>query len=106
MTSLKNDFSLFSRLYIASQVRIGSLDEFFKHENQACPPSIAEDGHLRIPQQKSNLASSLQLLTTPQREAPTNSEVIVMDGAPLVNMIKPSVEDKTFAEYASNTFAP
>lgn len=29
-----------------------------------------------------------------------------MDGAALVNMIKPSVEDKTFAEYASNTIAP
>ena len=28
-----------------------------------------------------------------------------MDGDALVNMIKPSVEDKTFAEYASNTFA-
>ena len=35
-----------------------------------------------------------------------NSEVIVRDGAALVNMIRPSVEDKTFAEHASNTFAP
>ena len=38
--------------------------------------------------------------------APVNSEVIVMDGAVLVNMIEPSVEDKTFNEYNSNTFAP
>lgn len=106
LSSMKSDCPLFSCVFIACQIRNGDLNEFIKHENQACPPSIAEDGHLRIPQQKSNLASSLQLLTTPQREAPTNSEVIVMDGAPLVNMIKPSVEDKTFAEYASNTFAP
>ena len=102
---MKSDCSLFSCLFIACQIRNGDFDEFFKHENQACPPSIAEDGHLRLPRQKSNVASSLHLLTT-QQEAPANSEVIVMDGAALVNMIKPSVEDKTFAEYASNTFAP
>ena len=68
-----------------------------KKENLACPPSLAEDGHLRLPRQKSNLASSLQLLTSQQKEAPANSEVIVMDGTALVNMIKSSVQDKTFA---------
>ena len=77
-----------------------------KNENQACPPSLAEDGHLRPLRQKSNRASSLQLLTTQQMEAPANSEVIVMVGIALVNMIKSSVQDKTFVEYASNTFAP
>ena len=55
---------------------------------------------------KSNLASSLQLHTTQQKEAPANSEVIVMDGTALGNMLKSSVQDKTFAEYASNKFAP
>ncbi|KAK2560811.1 hypothetical protein P5673_016614 [Acropora cervicornis] len=39
-------------------------------------------------------------------KALANSEVIVRDGAALVKMIKPSVEDKTFAEYTSNRFAP
>ena len=33
VTSLRNDCSLFSRLYIASQVRNGNLDEIFEHEN-------------------------------------------------------------------------
>ena len=37
LASLKNDCSLFSRLYVASQVRNGNLDEFFEHENQAYP---------------------------------------------------------------------
>ena len=99
LSSMKSDCSLFSRLFIACQIRSGDLDEFFKHKNQACPPSIADDRHLRLLRQKSELASSLQLLTTMQ-EAPANSEVIVMDGAALVNMIKPSVEDKMFAGYA------
>ena len=77
-----------------------------KNENQACPPSLAKDVHLRLLRQKSNLASSPQLLTTQQKEAPANSEVIVMDGTALVKMTKSSVQDKTFAEYAANTFAP
>jgi len=47
LTSLKNDCSLFSRLYIASQIRDGDLSEFFQHENQACPPSPSQIGKLR-----------------------------------------------------------
>ena len=47
MSSLKNDCSLFSRLYIASQTRHGDLDAFFQHENQACPPSLSQMGGLR-----------------------------------------------------------
>ena len=34
MSFLKSDCSLFSRLYIASQIRHGDLDEFFKYKNQ------------------------------------------------------------------------
>jgi hypothetical protein len=47
LSSLKSDCSLFSRLYIASQIRDGNLDEFFEHENQACPPSLSQMGKLR-----------------------------------------------------------
>src|SRR5258705_211112 len=41
-SSLKNDCTLFSRLFIASQIRNGDLDEFFRHENQAYPPSLSQ----------------------------------------------------------------
>ena len=37
-TSLKNDVTLFSRLYISCQTCNGSLEEFFGHENQVWPP--------------------------------------------------------------------
>ena len=40
LTCARNDASLFSRLYIACQVRSGNLEEFFKHENQSFPPSL------------------------------------------------------------------
>lgn len=56
LSLMKSDCSLFSRLFITCQIRNGDLDEFFKHENQACPISITEDGHLRLPWQKFNLA--------------------------------------------------
>ena len=47
LTELKNDRALFSRLYIASQTREGDVDEFFRHENQSTPPSLAIGGQMR-----------------------------------------------------------
>jgi len=41
LTELKNDRVLFSKLYVASQTREGDVDEFFWHENQSTPPSLA-----------------------------------------------------------------
>ena len=45
LTSLKNDCSLFSRLYVASQVRGGNLEDFFELENQAYPPALSQNGN-------------------------------------------------------------
>ena len=45
--SLKNDVGLFSRLYIGCQNRDGNLEEFFQHENQACPPALLDGGGIR-----------------------------------------------------------
>ena len=42
ITSLKKSCQLFSRLYIACQVRDGDLAEFFSHENGSFPPSISK----------------------------------------------------------------
>ena len=39
LSSLRNNCSLISGLYIASQIRNGDLDEFLQHENQACLPA-------------------------------------------------------------------
>jgi len=46
LTELKNDRALFSRLYFASQTREGDVDEFFRHENQSTPPSLATVGQM------------------------------------------------------------
>ena len=39
-----NNVGLFSRLFIASQIRDGDLDTFFAYENQAAPQSLSENG--------------------------------------------------------------
>ena len=47
ITYLRNDCSLFSRLYIACQTRKGNLPDFFRHENQPTPPSLSKLGEIR-----------------------------------------------------------
>jgi hypothetical protein len=72
LSSMKSDCSLFSRLFIACQTRNGDLDDFFKHENQGCPPSLSDEGNLCLPRQKSKLGNCLEALTTPQIVPPAN----------------------------------
>ena len=105
LSSAKNDCLLFSRLYISCQTREGNLDEFFQHENQSCPPSLSQDGKLRLPQKKSELAECLQSFTTPQVKIPEDVDAIIIDGSVVVNMVKPRTE-KTFAEYSRQSFLP
>ena len=104
VSSLKADCSLFSRLYIACQSRDGDLQDFFRHENQACPPSLSQDGKLRMGT-KSDLLGCLEgCCTTPKPDAP-DTNVTIIDGAVLVNILKPMAA-KTFTEYALNVVCP
>ena len=106
LTSAKNDCSLFSRLYISCQTRKGNLDEFFEHENAPCPPSLSQNGRIRVPQKKSDLADCLESLTTPQVEQPKEIDAIIIDEAVVVNMIRPGPTARSFAEYANESFVP
>ena len=47
VTTMKKTVQLFSQLYIACQIRDGSLDEFFSHENQSFSLSWSKNGDLR-----------------------------------------------------------
>jgi len=105
LASLKNDCSLFSRLYVASQVRNGNLDKFFKHENQAYPPALSQNGKLRTGT-KSDLVSCLEELVNSREHATHPSvEAIILDGSVIVNMLRPG-SAKTFSDYASQVFLP
>ena len=121
LSSLKSDCSLFSSLYISCQTRDGNLEEFFAHENQACPPSLSNMGKLRLGT-KSDIVSCLEkLVPTPTpiddcmpdiqprlsldvTSTPT-VDAIILDGAAIVNMLKPGTA-RTFSDYASQIFLP
>ena len=105
VSSLKSNCALFARLYISCQSRDGDLDEFFKHENQGCPPSLSNLGKLRLPRKKSELAECRRADVNLQSSMPTGVYTIIIDAAAIVNMIKPGVE-KTFAGYAEKSFLP
>ena len=71
--------SLFYRLYIASQMH-GDLDDFFEHENQACPPVLLQMGNLKTGT-KSHLVICLEDLVPSQENAPNRTvPVIIVDG--------------------------
>ena len=104
-SSLKNDCSLFSRLYIASQIRSGDLDKFFQHENQAYPPASSQMGKLRTGT-KSDLVGCLEDLVPIQDLSPTPVvQVILLGGAAIVNTLRPGFA-KTFSDYATQVFLP
>ena len=102
--SLKNSVQLFSQLYIASQVRSGDLNDFFRHENQEFPPSLTDKyGRIRSGD-KSILVKCLET-TTPSLNLPPDVDAIILEGSVLVNQLKPGLSSK-FSDYAKNVFLP
>jgi len=103
LTCLKNNAELFSPLYISCQTRAGHLDEFFRHENQACPPALSDGGKLCLGT-KSDLLTCFEEISDARSGAPTTTS-IVLDRAAIVQMLKPAA-CKNFREYAQKIFIP
>ena len=101
IVSLKKTCALFSQLYVACQVRGGNMDDFFRHENQECPPSLSQCGQLRSGK-KSDLMHCLEKLT-PVHENTPNVSALLLDGAVIVNMLKPGAS-RTFQAYGEDVF--
>ena len=101
LISMKQNCSLFSRLYIACQARDDDLDNFFSHENQSYPPSLSHHGNLRFGS-KSDLMDCLErCISTP--EEPKSADVLILDGPAIVNMLKP-IGCRTMQDYADNIY--
>lgn len=100
---MKNDMALFAGLYISCQNREGNLDEFFRHENQACPPALSDAGKLHVGN-KSQLLECLEGVAESQADAPAVTSV-VLDSTVIVQMLKPGTA-KTFKEHAHQVFIP
>ena len=83
LSTWKNNSSLFFRLYIASQVCNSDLDEFFRHNKQACPPSLSQFGVLRSGT-KSDVLKYLEDVTTARESASFVVTCTILDGAAIV----------------------
>ena len=103
VSALKDDCSLFSRLYISCQTREGDLEEFFRHENQPWPPLLSQHGQLRQGN-KAELVQCLQGTTEASAESP-QVDGKVFDGAVVVQMLHPKTA-RTFQEYTQTVFLP
>ena len=103
MAEVKRDRNIFSRLYVACQVRDGNLEEFFTYENQSCPPSLSDKGKLRLGK-KSDVLHCLEDEIEAEDTNPLR-DVIVLDAAAIVNMLKPG-SAKTFQDYARDVILP
>ena len=99
LVSATNDHQLFSRLYIACQMRDGDLDSFFQHENQSFPPAISENGEIRF-----GTKSDLLTCLATSSNTVANVDAIIVDGAAIVQMYPQQC--KTFDDHAMNVFIP
>lgn len=102
---LRNDYKLFSRLFLGAQNRKVDLDQFFNYENQPFPPSISDNGYLRNGP-KANIVNclcdsykdvNLEDLDYGTQDGAT---AFFVDGAVIVHFINPTAAT-TFGEYSS-----
>lgn len=104
-SAMKNDCSLFGRLYIATALRgSGDVNTFFAHENQQFPPSLAKHwGEMRSGTKSDLVHTILDFCpdNTLPIEPPVNAKIL--DGSVIVHVLKPN-KCLTFREYISNVF--
>ena len=100
---MKHDCNLFSHLYIAIQVCTADMDSFFRHENVLYPPSLSDNGELRLPTKKSDLLDCLDTGRIP--DPPKEFVATIVDGATLIHSL-PTSQARTFKEYAEAVFLP
>ena len=101
--ALKDNCSLFSRLYIACQSRDEDLEDFLKHENQPWPPSLAKLEEVRSGTKADLLLCLEKLMQAPEHCPPVDA--LILDGAVIVQMLVPKPVN-TFGEYFENIFKP
>ena len=71
---MKDQLQLFSQLYVATTVRDGDMDEFFRHETLSHPPSLSKHGKMRSGE-KSDLISCLKDLVNDSELPPETPDV-------------------------------
>ena len=95
------DVRLFSQMYIATQSRVGAMNELFSYETLKHPPSLSKCGQM-CSGDKSDLISYIEEVPNvlPRIEAPA-AEVAALEESVLVNIVK-AKKNQSFQTYASN----
>ena len=86
---------------MACQARYGDVDQFFFHENHACPPSLSQGGNLQFGSQ-ADIMPCLEVETA-EPEASPLVDAKMLDGAAVVQMLNPGTA-KTFLDYVEQVF--
>eukprot|EP00745_Piridium_sociabile_P012394 TRINITY_DN190_c0_g1_i6.p1 TRINITY_DN190_c0_g1~~TRINITY_DN190_c0_g1_i6.p1 ORF type:complete len:743 (+),score=169.21 TRINITY_DN190_c0_g1_i6:247-2475(+) len=102
---LKDDVSLFSRLYIVAQNRDTDMGTFFQHENHPHPPSLSERGTLRQGKKSDLIGILVEETQNSQKEPPPFLDARILDGAAVVYLL-PLTNVTTFNDYANEVFIP
>ena len=103
LQSMKSDCNLFSPLYLACQARYGDVDQFFSHEQHACPPSLSQGGKLRLGS-KADIMPCLEVENAATEASPLFDSKF-LDGAAVVQMLNPGTAN-TFLDYAKQMCLP
>lgn len=102
VASLKEDCSLFSRLYIACQCRDGNFEEF-EYEDQLWQLVLSQMDQVRGGQ-KAYLVKCLEIINVSDDKQPS-LDAIILDGAVAIQMMAPGAAC-TFSEYFDMVFQP
>jgi hypothetical protein len=100
-----NTYSQGCTVYVSCQNRDGDLENFFRHENHAWPPSL--DASMRTAENTSDLLVQLEPMVDYQCEHP-EVDMLVLDGAALVQSQIPKSHEtfRTFHESVHQIFIP
>lgn len=102
--ALKNERTQVIHMMLSSQSGREINENVFSHENSSYPPSLSRNEEIYC-STKSEIIKCLEYEIAPSSSTKPPADVIILDGAFIVQMLKPS-NATTFQEYADNIFIP
>ena len=104
VVSLKEERSQVIHMMLSNQSGREINENVFSHENSAQPPSLSRNEEIYC-STKSEIIKCLEDEISPSSSTKPPADVIILDGAFIVQILKPS-NATTFEEYANNIFIP
>ena len=108
--TVRANASILGRRFIATQSRQGNLDEFFAHETQEFPPSMAESAEKMYHSKKSDVLVCFEKEMNETQsdngsiQFPTDYDAVVLDGGALIHSLIPRTGATNFSNYFETCF--